>query len=41
MVDELHSADFVDRASAGRATDREGSSRALSISTKHSRISTP
>ncbi len=24
MVDELHSADFVDRASAGRAADREG-----------------
>ncbi len=24
MIDELHSADFVDRASAGRATDREG-----------------
>jgi len=29
MVDELHSADFVDRASAGRATDREGFKQGL------------
>ena len=29
MVDELHSPDFVDRASAGRATDREGFKQGL------------